>query len=151
MTPTALHSIFVLLQTYVGNTAWAHVMALQALRNSPNAEIAGRFFVITDDTPIKNTFQQFEPFLHAVGYKLSSFSVPFLILYVIVWVIELFLHLLAPVYKINMHLSIAAIVYSDTSYYFKRQKVEKFLGFKPLFSPKEAMEKSLRYYMNVTL
>lgn len=45
---------------YVGNSAWAHVLAVDVLRKNPK-EIAGKAFFIGDNTPESNFFDFVEP------------------------------------------------------------------------------------------
>ena len=155
-------------QTYVGNVAWAHVLAMKKLRESQRHNnddgsdssdggndggdgIAGRYFIITDNTPIRNTFEQFVPFLHMHGYKLSTYSIPFHLLYLVVFLLEMVVHVLAPIYKFNLHLNLSSVIYSNQTYYFSRKRIESALGFEPLFTHEQAMSNSIRYYSNLTV
>ena len=130
--------------------AWAHLLALRALHHSPKVA-AGRCFFIPDDSPLRNCFEHFVPFLAARGYKLSPYRIPFPIVYVVVFLLELVLHALAPVKKINLHLNLSGLMYANKTYCFSRKQAEKALGFKPLFTYDEALKKSLMYYVDVRI
>lgn len=69
-------------QTYVGNVAWAHLLALKALTERPD-DCAGRAYFVTDNTPAGNLSEFAEPFLKDSGMKLTSFSIPFKLVYFI--------------------------------------------------------------------
>lgn len=142
--------IIALFQAYVGNTAWAHLLAMRALRHSP-LTAGGRCFFIPDDTPVANSFTLLEPFLKARGFKLSTWSVPYYLVYGVLYVTEKVLHLMAPICKVNLSTALCSIIYINKTYYFNRKAAENILGYTPLYSYEQSLENSLDYYMKLEL
>ena len=137
-------------QAYVGNTAWAHIVALSALNKDPHTT-GGQAYFITDDTPVANTFHFMEHFLQARGFTLTPYRIPYSIVYTLMFLSESFLRLVAPIYKYNVDTALCSIIYINTTYTFNRKKAERMLGYKPLYSWQESLEKSLDYYMKLDI
>ena len=137
-------------QAYVGNMAWAHVVALSALNRDCHTT-GGQAYFINDDTPITNTFQFMEPFLKARGLSIANYSIPYPVVYFLMFLTENVLKLIAPVYKINFDTALCSIIYINKTYYFSRTKAQTLLGFKPLYSWKQSLENSMDYYMKLEL
>ena len=125
------------------------MQAIQTLRHSSQA--AGRCFFVPDDSPLRNCFDHFVPFLEARHYRLLPFRIPFIVIHVVIFIIEHLLHLLAPLRKINLELSLSGLKYSSKTYYFSRKQAEEMLGYKPLFTYEEALERSLKFYEKLEL
>lgn len=104
-------------------------------------------YYIADDTPTGNIFKSQEPFLNATGYKLVKYSCPlfiiiivFHIMYGVLWLSRLF------GLKINFPVSLGLCEYYKRSYTFSDLKARQELGYKPIYTFNESMERSLRYY-----
>ena len=134
---------------YVGNMAWAHIKAYEALQREP--EVGGRAYFITDDTPIKNSFYLMEPFLSARGYQLSARPIPYSLVYGLLYVTEWALWLLQPLKKINLSTCLCSIVYINMSIYFNSGEARRRFGYEPIYSSAEAHQRSLPYYKTVEL
>ena len=103
---------------YVGNVAWAHILAARGLRDpkkSPN--IQGEFYYISDDTP----HQSYDDLNYTLskdwGLHLdSSWSLPLPLLYWLAFLLETVSFLLRPVYRyrplFNRHLITLSIARS---------------------------------------
>ena len=138
-------------QAYVGNMAWAHLVALEALKNCSANECGGQVYFITDNSPICNSFEFLEPFLKARGFALSKYSIPYPLAYAMLFLTENVLWALSPIYKIDFGTPLCSIIYINKTFYFNRKRAEEKLGYKPLYSWKECLEKSLTYYMDIEL
>lgn len=136
-------------QCYVGNAAAAFVQADSALRE--DAQIGGQFYFIPDDTPLQNTFQFMEPFLHAHGFKLSNKAVPYRLAYGWMYAMELLLKALSPLVKIHLKQASCSIQYINMDLYFKPNKAKRMLKYKPPYTPAEAHECSMAYYTTLKL
>ncbi|XP_033748087.1 3 beta-hydroxysteroid dehydrogenase/Delta 5--_4-isomerase type 4-like [Pecten maximus] len=136
-------------QVYVGNTAWAFVCADRALRLNHN--LGGEVFYVPDDTPVQNSFLFMQPYLESRNYTLSSYRLPCGPVYYGLYLMELVLHLLAPLIKINLPTASCSVRYINMDLYFNGSKGRRLLGYQPLFSPQEANKKSLEYYKHVKL
>ncbi|XP_041456807.1 3 beta-hydroxysteroid dehydrogenase type 7-like [Lytechinus variegatus] len=133
--------------TYAGNIAWGHILAVKELVKPTTEESpAGQAFFLTDETPVSKVSDFFTPFVIGVNAKMSSFSLPFWLLYSIAVVIEICAWLLQPIYKIKVFLTTATVSYVYGVYYFQCEGAERCLGYEPLYTYDDAVERSLVYY-----
>jgi nucleoside-diphosphate-sugar epimerase len=129
---------------YVGNIAWAHIMADKKLKEVQ--KVGGQAYFVTDDSTIGNPFSLIEPFLKPHGYKTSKFSVPSWLVLGIFRMIEWFAWVISPVYTLNPSVSTASITYVSNTYVFSSKEARDKLGYQPIYTPEESMERSLTYY-----
>lgn len=133
---------------YVGNIAWGHLKAVEALTTDPQGT-GGHAFFLTDDSPVQNTFQFLRPFLKLHNMDVSAGSLPFWLVYGLVFVAETTALWLRPLVKISLPTSCCDLIYINNTYYFNRSKAERMLGYQPLFSQTESKKRSLEYYKSV--
>jgi nucleoside-diphosphate-sugar epimerase len=138
-------------QTYVGNVAWAHLAALEALLKYPE-KCAGEAFFVTDNTPAMNVFSFVLPFLEDHGLRLSSFRLPFALVYfgfmVFIFLLNAFRKFF-PDWKIPKSVSdfsLSQIAFLNMKASFCRNKAEDRLTYQPLFSFEESIDRSRKYY-----
>ena len=131
-------------QAYVGNMAWAHLKANEALAR--DGRVGGQAYFVTDNTPIMNTFDFMKPFLEARGYSLSSRSVPYPIAYAFLWAREWLLWLIRPFHWVNHSNPLCSLIYVNKSFFFDRSQAEKLLDYHPLYDFSESLSRSLPYY-----
>ena len=139
-------------QTYVGNVAWAHLMALKALTERPE-ECAGRAYFVTDNTPVMNPTLFAEPFLKDCGMKLTSFIIPFKLLY---FLSVLFLFVVNVIRKFvpgwrpydSLDVSTMMLEFPTMKYTFSRKAAEERLGYSPKFTFEESLKRTRAYYQN---
>lgn len=134
-------------QAYVGNVAWAHVLAASALKK--DAETGGKVYFITDDTPLLNTFDFMKIFLLLKGFDLSSYAIPYPLMYVVLYCLESVLYAISPVKKINLPTALCSVIYINKTYYFNRKRAENMLGYKPIYDFDQSIELSAKYYQDV--
>lgn len=137
-------------QSYVGNVAWAFILADRALKRRPTT-VGGQVFFVPDDTPIQSVFDFMQPFLTARGYKLSKGSIPYWLLYCLMYLTETVLWIISPFVKINLNTPLCSIIYSNMSLFFNRKKAEKLLGYKPIYTPVQSIQRSVKYYKDAKL
>ena len=131
-------------QAYAGNIAWGHLVALEELER--HSQVGGQAYFLTDDTPLMNTFTFMEPFLERVGFRLSKGYIPYTLMYAFLRPAEALVHLLEPFCKVQLPAQLCSIIYINRNLYFSRKKAEDLLSYSPLYSPKDAMERSLAFY-----
>lgn len=136
---------------YVGNVAWAHVTAAQALcAKDPPAR--GQAFFVPDDTPLKDYTQDLEPFLASCGYSTSSFYIPYFLVYYGVLLLSWVLYILKPLCIINPHsFTPKSVAQLNICTYFVRSRAEKLIGYKPKYTYEEALQKSISYYKTLRM
>ena len=91
------------------------------------------------------------PFLEIRGFTISFFALPFTPVYYVLKFLEMLVQAVSPVYKINLPSESYTVKYLNIDLYFSRNKAEKELGYRPIFTPRIAMEKSLPYYRDLKL
>lgn len=136
-------------QSYAGNTAWAFICADKALKSNKN--LGGKAFFVPDDTPLSNSFTFMKPFLESRGFVLSSYKIPFSLVYWPLVFFEFVLKLLSPLVRINLQTASCSVKYVNMNLYFNGDKAQKLLEYSPLFSPSEAMKLSLNFYKHMKL
>ena len=137
-------------QAYVGNVAWGHVRALASLKQSPE-ECAGLTYFLTDHTPVCNSFDFMDNFLRPRGYRVSSYSIPYPLVYALMFLTESILWILSPLYKVKIDAALCSIIYINKTFYFSRKRAEERLSYQPLYAYTESLERSMNYYIDLEL
>ncbi|ELU09198.1 hypothetical protein CAPTEDRAFT_224391 [Capitella teleta] len=133
--------------TYAGNVAWAHVCAMRTLANpETRRNIAGQVFFITDDTPVLNTFDFCETFVKSRGYEISSFKIPFKLLYYLLCIVQGFLWFLGPFIEINLKSTRNVIKYINEEHTFNGNNAREMMEYQPKYDYKESLSRSILYY-----
>jgi len=136
-------------QAYVGNVAWAHISANNALAR--DKKLGGEVFFITDDTPKLNPSRLMEIFLKARGMSLSTYSIPYSFVYCIMYAVETFLHLISPIYQLNLKDPLCSLIYVNRNLYFSRNKAERMFGYKPIYDFNTSVSLATNYYKHLSL
>lgn len=129
---------------YVGNTAWAHVLAAAVLKKNPKL-IAGKAFFIGDHTPERNFFDLVEPYLSATGCKLLNVSIPYEIIFFIAVILEFIAWILRPVCKLSVALNSCSVFSVCKGYTVSWKQAQKELGYQPLFSYEESNKNTIKF------
>lgn len=129
---------------YVGNAAWAHVLAVEVMRTNPT-QIAGKPFCIGDHTPEKNFFDLIEPYLTATGCQLLNVSIPYAIIVFIAVVLEWIAWILKPFCNLSVSLSRCSVFCVCKGLTVIWQKAKNELGYKPIYSYEESKNNTIRY------
>ena len=131
--------------SYVGNVAWAHLVAAQALSRGP--QVGGQAYFSMDDSPILPYHEFREPFLKRHGFKYTSWAVPVYLAMVISMFIQMFLSVIR-IFKIdaNWPMGGTGFYYLSKEYTFTSALAEEKLGYKPLYTPEEAFNMSCKFY-----
>ncbi|XP_036046997.1 3 beta-hydroxysteroid dehydrogenase/Delta 5--_4-isomerase type 1-like isoform X1 [Onychomys torridus] len=132
---------------YVGNVAWAHILATKGLRDPKKSpSIQGQFYYISDDTP----HQSYDDLNYTVSKKWglrldSSWSPPLPMLYWLAFLLETVSFLLRPIYNYRPPFNRHLVTMSNCVFTFSYKKAQRDLGYKPLFSWEEAREKTSQW------
>ena len=129
---------------YVGNTAWAHVLASDVLRTNPKG-VAGKAFFIGDNTPESNFFDLVEPYFLATGCKLLNISIPYIIIFIIATILECIAWILLPVFNLSVALTRSSALSVCKGYTVSWKKAKEELGYQPIFSYEESKNSTIRY------
>nr|XP_006820765.1 PREDICTED: 3 beta-hydroxysteroid dehydrogenase/Delta 5-->4-isomerase type 2-like [Saccoglossus kowalevskii] len=148
---------------YAGNIAWAHILAMQHLQHSDTLEqnkgtktvesqpIAGKCFFIMDETPARNLFDNIKPYVEDRGIRISDVVVPFWIMYCVALFLEFITFILKPFTSLNYPLTRQVLYSMYVHHNFNYNGARKHLKYKPIFTPEEAMQRSLVYYRSIEI
>ena len=135
---------------YVGNAAWAHICAAQALLDS-SEKVGGRAYFVGDDTPVETYSQFFSRFLTALKYRVFPLKMPlflFVLFATLVELVVLFVSLFlmwdnipAPPYISRESVRMLGISHSVN---WSLAKTE--LNYSPVYSWQKAYANSMTYY-----
>ena len=125
------------------------MLVLQAIAR--DVQYSGQTYIITDDTPLHNTYDLLHHFLQLKGMRASNTSLPFEPIYCLLKIFEAFVWIMRPLVAIDVPATPGAYYYACHSFHFNRSKAESLLGYKSLYSPDEAFQLSDNYYRNVEL
>lgn len=157
---------------YINNGAWAHVCAARKLLDLSEATssamsrcdessvsvvsssvddcVGGKFYFIGDHTPACSVNNFLSQFLRPLGYRVLPFGVPFCLLRVLVFFLELLLILLSFVrVDVALVLNRATLRSLQLSYSVSWERASRELGYSPLFSHKTALAQSMEFYRKV--
>ena len=129
---------------YVGNAAWAHILAARSLQDPKKSpSIQGQFYYISDDT----THQCYDDLNYTLskdwGLHLdSSWSLPLPLLYWLAFLLETVSFLLRPVYNYRPPFNRLLITVLNSVFTFSYKKAQRDLGYEPLVSWEEAKQKT---------
>lgn len=131
---------------YVGNMAYAHVLAADALLKR-NRAVEGSAYFITDSAP-SNFFTFFDQVVLKAGYRIKpkNLWIPKGLAYVIASFAELGTWLVRPIKKVDLKFSRFAVSYTCNDFTFTADKAKRDFGFMPKYSGEEAMKRTARYY-----
>ncbi|NP_001166349.1 3 beta-hydroxysteroid dehydrogenase/Delta 5--_4-isomerase type 1 [Cavia porcellus] len=129
---------------YVGNVAWAHIMASRALRDSNKApDIQGQFYYVSDDTPHQSYDNLNYNLSKEWGLCLDSGpSIPLSLMYWLAFLLEMVSFLLRPIYNFQPPFTRHLLTLSNSVFTVSYKKAQQHLGYEPLFSWEEAKQKT---------
>uniref|UniRef100_A0A8C6QSK6 3 beta-hydroxysteroid dehydrogenase/Delta 5-->4-isomerase type 1-like n=1 Tax=Nannospalax galili TaxID=1026970 RepID=A0A8C6QSK6_NANGA len=132
---------------YVGNVAWAHILASRGLRDPQKApSIQGKFYYISDVTP----HQSYDELNYTMGREWglcldSRLSLPLPLLYWLAFLLETVSFLLRPVYNYKPPFNRHSITLANSVFTFSYKKAQQDLGYEPRFSWEEAKRETARW------
>lgn len=131
---------------YVGNIAYAHVMAAKALLEE-NTKVFGNAYFITD-APGTNFFTFFDSIILGAGYRIwpKNLWIPKRLAYLLGTLSELIAILLRPIKYYNPKFSRFAVFYTCTEFTFTSDKAKNDFNFVPKYSQEEAFDRTVRSF-----
>ncbi|MGB3074887.1 MAG: NAD-dependent epimerase/dehydratase family protein [Chitinophagales bacterium] len=131
---------------YVGNMAWAHVLAAKALAEDNKAVLANAYFIT--DGPGTNFFKFFDQVIIQSGYKIRprNLWLPTWFVYSLGAISEYIALLVRPIKYYNPKLSRFAVMYTTTDFIFNSEKAKRDFGFVPKYSKEQALERTVTYF-----
>ena len=131
---------------YVGNMAYAHVLAAKELING-NEKLAGQVYFITDGEG-ENFFTFYDQIIAEAGYSISpkKMRIPKKIAYAMGALSEWTAILLRPIKKYNPNFSRFAVSYTCTDFTFSSEKAERDFGYQAKYDHRQALENTIEYY-----
>ncbi|XP_002810397.2 3 beta-hydroxysteroid dehydrogenase/Delta 5--_4-isomerase type 2 isoform X2 [Pongo abelii] len=132
---------------YVGNVAWAHILALRALRDPKKSpSVRGQFYYISDDTPHQSYDNLNYILSKEFGLRLDSrWSLPLSLMYWIGFLLEVVSFLLSPIYSYQPPFNRHTVTLSNSVFTFSYKKAQRDLAYKPLYSWEEAKQKTMEW------
>jgi len=134
---------------YVGNIAWAHLLAANALWNG-NKAVAGNIFFITDSPPV-NFFKFYDRFVESAGYRIwpEKLWIPKWLACFLGYLCEIISWIAHPVKHYTPKLSRFAVLYTCGDFTFGAEKAKKILGFFPKYNEKISFDKTVEFFKKV--
>lgn len=131
---------------YVGNMAYAHVLAADALWNG-NKKVTGQIYFITDGIG-SNFFKFFDQVVAGAGYKIfpKNLWLPKGFAYSIGAISEGIAVMMRPIKKYNPKFSRFAVTYTCTDFTFSAEKAKKDFGFEPKYNLEESVNNTIAFY-----
>nr|XP_004663986.1 NADPH-dependent 3-keto-steroid reductase Hsd3b5-like [Jaculus jaculus] len=129
---------------YVGNVAWAHILACRGLRDPKKApNIQGQFYYISDDTPHQSYDTLYYTLSKEWGLHFdSSRTLPLTLLYWLAFTLETVSFLLRPVYNYRPPFTRYLLTVSNAKFTVSYKKAQRDLGYEPCFSWEEAKQRT---------
>ena len=86
---------------YVGNAAWAHVLAAKCILTKPEV-IGGQCYNITDDTPVQSLNSMMKPLVLASGNSISKVPISVRVMYFITLLLEWLMWFVSPFVSLGL-------------------------------------------------
>jgi sterol-4alpha-carboxylate 3-dehydrogenase (decarboxylating) len=133
--------------SYVGNVAWAHVLAGHALLAGRADGVAGRCFFVTD-FPAQNFFDYMEPIVVGAGYRMLpwSLSLPQAPLWALGAALEGLAAALRPVRRIAPTVSRFAVSFVCQDYTVESDAAARAFGYAPRYGEDEALARTIEHF-----
>ncbi|XP_006639419.2 hydroxy-delta-5-steroid dehydrogenase, 3 beta- and steroid delta-isomerase 1 [Lepisosteus oculatus] len=125
---------------YVGNVAWAHVLAARALRDPRRrGAVQGNFYFISDDTPHLSYSDFNLAVMKPLGFRLRErLPLPLPLLFFLSFLLEVAQALLSPFVKFTPPLNRQLLTMLNTPFTFTYGKAQRDLGYSPRYCWEEA-------------
>lgn len=131
---------------YVGNVAWAHLLAADRILD-PQAKIGGEAWFVTDDTPAVDFFDFMEPILEALGHALPPRSrrIPYPVMLGLGALTEAAAFVYRPFRRIQPTLTRSSVRFVCHDHTFDGRKARRQLGYEPRYSEQEALARTIAW------
>lgn len=136
--------------TYAGNAAAMHLMIADLLLKEPN-EFGGEVFNCNECTRPINYYNYIRPFLDIAGYKISSFTIPYLAAVFIFFLLEIFFKFFAFFglkFPHNLPSKQMVMIVAGLYFHFSVKKAQLIFDYKPAYDPAECMKRTIEWWRN---
>jgi nucleoside-diphosphate-sugar epimerase len=136
---------------YVGNMAYAHVLAAKELYYG-NHKLAGQIYFITDGEG-ENFFSFYDQIVSGAGYSIlpKNMWIPKKLAYAMGALSEWTAIAMRPIKKYNPNFSRFAVSYTCTDFTFSSAKAERDFGYRAKYDHKQALDLTIEFYKKHTL
>ena len=134
--------------SYVGNIAWAHILAMEKMLAPSEDAIFGQAYFVGDH-PAMNPFDLIEIFKLRCGFKTKPETIPFKPLYHLLALLERVASTVHPLAKIELPSNTSGLQYICSDYVFSDALFREKFGYQPLYSFNESIENSSQYYSSL--
>lgn len=145
--------------TYVGNAAWAHVCAKNALGDN-GRKIGGLPVFVTDDSPILDTIRFCQRLSAAspsagttvperahIRLRPTWWSVPAFLSYLIALLVEVVIRLVSPFVTVQLDFPPRGLIsYLSSILMYSRLRAALHLDYEPKYGEEEALARSVAWY-----
>lgn len=151
---TNLHFTFFLSRlplsvTFKGNVAWAHLCTKNKLKTEPK-KISGLPIFITDDTPVTDAVrftQRVNMDMEIFKIKPTSWSIPFLLCYMLAMLLELVLKVINVFTKVQVkYCPRGLLAFGSSLVLYDRLRSSISLDYEPIYSVIEGFSRSAKAY-----
>lgn len=138
---------------YMGNAAWAHIVAAQKLLDKESrGHVGGKFYYIGDYSPISSFTDFMAQFLKPLGYRVAPWplKLPLFLLLIFAFLLEVVMVMLALVgVDFRSSLNRATVSYLQLSHSYTWERAREELGYEPIYQHNTALARSMEYYRRV--
>jgi nucleoside-diphosphate-sugar epimerase len=133
---------------YVGNMAYAHVLAAHALWIG-NKKVEKEIYFITDGKSC-NFFNFYNHIVESSGYKIfpKNAWIPKKLAFAIGSISEAIAVLVRPIKHYNPKFSRFAVTYTCTDFTYSSKKAFEDFNFQPKYTTEEALKRTIQFYAN---
>nr|XP_006002255.1 PREDICTED: 3 beta-hydroxysteroid dehydrogenase type 7 [Latimeria chalumnae] len=131
-------------RVYVGNVAWMHLLAAQALQEKPSA-LGGQIYFCYDESPYRSYDDFNMEFLASCGFRMigSRPVVPYFLLYLIAVINEVLQSLLRPFCTYSPLMNKYTLAVATTTFTVNTDKAERHFGYRPLYTWEESKRRTI--------
>lgn len=133
----------------VGNVAWAHLCTKNKLKTEPK-NISGLPIFITDDTPVTDAVrftQRVNVDMEAFKIKPTSWSVPFLLCYMLAMLLEMILKVINVFTKLHVkYCPRGMLAFGSSLVLYDRLRSAIALEYEPIYTVSEGFSRSAKWY-----
>lgn len=143
--PSLLHSLV----TNLGNVAWAHLCTKNKLMTDPK-KISGLPIFVTDDTPVIDTVrlsQRINLDMEVFKIKPTSWSIPFLLCYMIAMLLEFVLKIVNIFTKMSIEYCPRGLMsFGSSLVLYDRLRASIACEYEPIYTASEGFSRSGKWY-----
>ncbi|KPP68201.1 3beta-hydroxysteroid dehydrogenase-like [Scleropages formosus] len=136
---------------YVGNVAFAHVLAARAMRDPKKREtIGGNFYFISDDTPPVSYSDFNHAVLSTLGFRIQEkLILPFPVLRLLCFLLEILQRCLQPFMKFTPPLNSQLLIMLNTPFTFSYHKAQRDIGYSPCYDWEESRKRTTDWLASI--